>query len=424
MAKKSKKKTTSRKPAVQGQLEKSPVGQTADVRSFVKREAATIIVLALSAIVFVAALTIIYSEDFLPYGGDLYSINNGEVFEHERATVNEVLSQDLKPDEVVADALYGTQELSVTVKSGRYKGEEMTAMYYFGAISGAPVTEGDSVTLTIKSHSDGSHSATVYEVNRIPVMALLFLLFSIVVIAVGGMTGFKSLVGLVFTGVCLVFILVPLIIKGAPAIGTTFVVCAYVSLVCFTILGGVHRKSMCAFLGTVAGFFIAMVCGVVVQHLARFDGLRLSDAESLYQLGMYEGLKVDIRGLLVASIIICSLGAVMDVAMSISSTIEELHAANPSLTQKELFKSAMNVGRDAAGTMTNTLILAFIGGEFALMVFLFAYSFTFYRLLSSSFFVIETISGLSSSLGMVLAIPLTALISSTLVTRSDSRDQH
>jgi uncharacterized membrane protein len=266
-------------------------------------------------------------------------------------------------------------------------------------------------------------SATVYEVNRIPVMTLLFLLFAIAVIAVGGMTGFKSLVGLVFTGVCLVFILVPLIIRGAPAIGTTFVVCAYVSLVCFTILGGVHRKSMSAFFGTVAGFFIAMVCGVVVQHLARFDGLRLSDAESLYQLGMYEGLKVDIRGLLVASIIICSLGAVMDVAMSISSTIEELHAANPSLTQKELFKSGMNVGRDMAGTMTNTLILAFIGGDFALMVFIYARGYSFYHLFSSSFIALETISGLSSSLGMILAIPLTALIASTLIASSKFEEQ-
>jgi uncharacterized membrane protein len=388
----------------------------ADVRSFVKREAATIIVLALSAIVFVAALAIIHSEDFLHGAGAVVSVYDKNV-EFETATVDEVRGQELKYDEVITDAPVGSQELSVTVTSGRYKGEQLIVNNYFGVFGGVPTKVGDSVTLTVKNFDDGTHSANVYDLNRTPVMISYLLLFSLVVIVVGSITGFKSLIGLIFTGVCLSTVLIPLIIKGAPAIGTTFVVCAYVSLVCFTILGGVHRKSMCAFLGTVAGTFIALVFGVVVQYLARIDGLQSGDVESLYQLGLYEGIIMDIRGLLVAGIIICSLGAVMDVAMSISSTIEEIHAANPALTQKELFESGMNVGRDAAGTMTNTLILALIGGDFSLMVYFYAGGFTARYLLSTSYFVIETISGLSSSLGLVLAIPLTALISSTFITR-------
>ena len=105
----------------------------------------------------------------------------------------------------------------------------------------------------------------------------------------------------------------------------------------------------------------------------------------------------------------------MDVAMSISSALEEVHAANPSLTRKDLFRSGMNIGRDMVGTMTNTLILAFLGSEFTLMIFLYARGLTFYHLFSTAFVALETISGLSSSLGMILAIPLTALISSALI---------
>ena len=116
-----------------------------------------------------------------------------------------------------------------------------------------------------------------------------------------------------------------------------------------------------------------------------------------------------------ASIIICALGAVMDVAMSISSALEEVHAANPSLKRKDLFKSGMNIGRDMVGTMTNTLILAFLGSEFALIIFIYSRGLTFYHLFSTAFVSMETISGIASSIGMVLAIPLTALIASTLI---------
>ena len=105
----------------------------------------------------------------------------------------------------------------------------------------------------------------------------------------------------------------------------------------------------------------------------------------------------------------------MDVAMSISSALEEVHAANPALKQQDLFKSGMNIGRDMVGTMTNTLILAFLGSEFTLIIFLYVRGLTFYHLFSTVFVSVETISGLSSSIGMILAIPLTALISSTLI---------
>lgn len=386
-----------------------------------KEEWPTVIALVVSALVFIIAMFSIHSEDFLGSVADLFSVYGDEVVEFDTATVNEILSEDINPDQVISDASVGSQNLSVTITSGRYKGQQLEAFNSFGAMSGVPVKVNESVTLTVKTRTDGSVSATVYELNRLMTMMAFFLFFVVVVFVVGRITGLKSLVGLVFTAICLFFILIPLLVKGYPAIPTTFVICAYIAFVCFVILGGVHRKSMCAFLGTVSGVFLAMACGAVVQWFARVDGLRLEEAEPLYQMGLYEGFTIDIRGLLVASIVICSLGAVMDVAMSMASSLEEIHAANPALTQKELFRSGMNVGRDAAGTMTNTLILAFIGSEFALMVFFYARSLTFYHLFSTAFVVLETISGLSSSIGTILAIPLTAFISSTLITRAASK---
>ena len=380
------------------------------------KEKRSIIVLIIAAAVFIAAFCRLYSEDILNGAGDVFVSKGEETVVYEKARVDEILDEKIEVDEVIDNAATGSQELAVTIGSGHYKGDEMVAYNYFGPYYGVPVEVGDSVTLTIKTHEDGTRSATVYEFNRIPVLAVFLVIFFLVVMVIGGLTGLKSLVGLVFTVICLFTILIPLLLKGAPSIFTTFIVCVYIAAVCFTILGGVHRKTISAFLGTASGAFLAMVFGIGVQYFAKIDGLRGEDAEALIQL-KYAGASLELRGLLVASIIICALGAVMDVSMSISSSLEEVHAANPKLSAKELFRSGMNIGRDMVGTMTNTLILAFLGSEFTLIIFLYSRGLTFYHLFSTAFVALETISGLSSSIGMVLAIPLTALISSALIKR-------
>lgn len=382
----------------------------------------SIFVLIAAAAVFLAAFFLIYSEDFLNGAGDIFSRDGDELIEYDKASVNEILNEDLQVDETADGAYVGLQELAVTVKSGRYKGEEMVVNNYCGPLYGVPVAKNDSVTLTIKTHNGGEHSATVYEFNRIPILAVFLVLFFIIVVIVGGRSGLKSMGGLIFTVICLFAILIPLLLKGAPTIPTTFLICAYIALVCFTILGGVRRKTISAFLGTVSGTFLAMVFGIAAQFIAKIDGLRLEDAEPLLQLKYAEAsIGLGIKGLLVASIIISALGAVMDVAMSISSSLEEVHSANPALSRNDLFRSGMNIGRDMVGTMTNTLILAFLGSEFALIIFLYSRGLTFYHLFSTAFVALETISGLSSSMGMVLAIPMTAFISSSLISQKHTR---
>ena len=374
----------------------------------------TIIVLAISAVLFLGMYFWIHSEDILNGAGEIFNIYGREVVEFEKALVIEIQNEDYSPDEIADGANVGSQELKVLVKSGRYKGDEMVAYNYFGPLNGVPLAVGDGVTITIKTHSNGDRSATVYEFNRIPVLSVSIILFLIVTVVVGGKTGLKSFIGLIITIFCLFTILIPLLLKGAPTILTTAAVCAYIALVAFTILGGVHRKTISAFLGTISGMLLAMIFGLAVQHFAKIDGLRLEEAEPLLQL-KYVGAVVRLKGLLVAGIIISALGAVMDVSMSISSSLEEVHTANPSLSRKELFRSGMNIGRDMVGTMTNTLILAFLGSEFTLTIFLYARELTFYHLFSTAFIALETISGLSASIGMILAIPLTTLISSILI---------
>ena len=116
-------------------------------------------------------------------------------------------------------------------------------------------------------------------------------------------------------------------------------------------------------------------------------------------------------------IVISALGAVMDVAMSIASALTEVHTVAPNRNTRELFRSGMNIGRDMVGTMTNTLILAFLGSGFALIIYLYSLGLSPYQLISSSYLTIEVVSSISSSIGVILSVPLTALISSVILTR-------
>ena len=171
-------------------------------------------------------------------------------------------------------------------------------------------------------------------------------------------------------------------------------------------------------LGAVSGTLLAMVFGLVAQWLCKIDGLRMTDVEPLLQLRQ-AGSSIGIRGLLVGGIMISTLGAVLDVTMGLASSLCEVSNANPNLSRKELFRSGMNIGRDMVGTMTNTLILAFLGSSFTLILYFSTLNLSFHQFISSSFFSIELISAVAGSIGVILSIPLTALISACAFKRTE-----
>ena len=373
------------------------------------REKWSILVLILAAGLFLAACLWLRPEA-------ANSAPAGDYVEYERAVVTAVLSDNTESDPASDGGWRGEQSLTAEVKSGQYAGQTMLVYNYVGPLSGVPVHEGDGVTLAISTYSGGDHRATVYEYNRTPALLAVVAVFFLITVLVGRGTGAKSLLALALTVLCLLRILLPLLMRGAPTLPAVFLVCTFIAVVSFTILGGLHRKSVCAMLGTVAGMALALLFGLLAQTLTRVNGLRISDVEPLLQLRQ-TGTPIGLRGLLVGGVVISALGAVMDVAMSISSALEEVHAANPGLGLKALFRSGMNIGRDMVGTMTNTLILAFLGSGFTLILYLFSLGLPKYQLLSSAYVSIEVISGIASSTGMILAIPLTAFISAALLTR-------
>lgn len=334
-----------------------------------------------------------------------------EYAEYEKGTVTMVLSDNTEQDPSSDNSWRGEQLLTVEVTTGQYKGQTLQVSNYVGPLYSTPLKVGDSAVLIISTYEDGTHIGTVYEYDRSIALIITIILFFVTAIAIGGKTGAKSLLGLVITLACLFGILLPALMKGAPTLPAIFLVCTYITVVTLAILGGIQKKTMCAMIGTVSGTAVALLFGQFTQMLLRIDGMRASDAEALLQL-QQQGIPIGIKGLLVGGIVISSLGAVMDVAMGIASSLSEVSAANPSLTRRELFRSGMNIGRDMVGTMTNTLILAFLGSDLVLIIYLYSLGLSSHQLISSAYLSIEIVSSISSSIGVILSIPLTTLFSS------------
>lgn len=378
-----------------------------DFSEWFRKEKWSVLLLVFAAAVFLIAQTMLSGETDSTEKGEEYA-------EYETGTVTEIISDTTWQDETADNAWRGEQTLVMEVTSGQYKGDSLLVNNYIGPLYGVPLEKGDSASIIINTYSNKEVKATVYEYNRIGPLIGILLVFFAITILVGGKTGLRSFIALTVTVLCLFRLLIPALLKGAPTLPAVFLTCLYIAIVSFTILGGVHRKTVCAMLGTAAGTAIAMIFGMIAQSFARVDGLRIADVEPLLQLRQ-TGIPVGLKGLLSAGIIIASLGAVMDVAMSISSSLEEVHSANGQLTVRELFRSGMNIGRDMVGTMTNTLILAFIGSSFTLILYLFSLGLPANELFTSAYVSVEAISSIASSIGMILAIPLTALISASLL---------
>ena len=368
----------------------------------IKSSRATIIVLLIAAILFAVVRILVAPKT---EAADV----SGDYAEYENAVVVQVLSDGTEQDAASDGGYRGEQLLLAEVKTGQYAGETMQVYNYVSPLYGVPLKVGDGCTLIVSTYENGDVSATVYEFNRTTPVWIVLGLFLLITVLVGGKTGAKSLVGLLFTVAGVFWLLFPALMKGAPTLPATFALCVFVAAVSFTILGGVEKKTICAWLGTVAGMALALVFALISQKLLRIDGLRSADVEPLLQLRQ-TGTPIGLRGLLAAGVILSSLGAVMDVAMSLSSALAEVHAADKTMDAKALFRSGMNIGRDMVGTMTNTLILAFLGSGLVLTLYLYSLGLSRHMLMSSAYLAWELVGGISSSVGVILSVPITAAI--------------
>ena len=327
----------------------------------------------------------------------------------EKAEVTKVISGNL------SNSGSGKQTVELKLLSGDHKGKTIEATSSQSYLFGAKCKKGMKV-IAIVNESNGEFVASVYSVNRGPMVWLMAAIFVAIVVAVGGRKGISSILSLVFTMLCIFFIFLPMIYKGISPILAAVLVVAFTTIVTMCMVDGITKKSVAAILGTVIGVVFSGAFALIFGQVTSITGYNVSDIENLVYVGEMTDIKIG--ELLFAGILIASLGAVMDVGMSIASTLNELKEQNPQMMTKELFQSGMNVGRDMMGTMTNTLILAFTGGSINTLVFIFAYNYEYQQVINMYSVGIEIMQGLSSSLGVIMAVPVTSWIAAFLYSKN------
>lgn len=252
----------------------------------------------------------------------------------------------------------------------------------------------------------------MYNQKRDTHIYILVLLFALSLIFLGKRQGFKSLLGLVFTCTVIVSLLVPALFAGFAPIPISILLVSVVTFVSFILVSGFSRKTYAAILGTICGISIAGLISIIVSYTANLSGVNMEGGEQLLNIAPDYNLKLN--GLLFISILIASLGAVMDVSMSVSSSMHEILTIDPTIEKKKLFKSGLNVGKDITGTMSNTLILAFAGTSLPLIMMIWGYGMSLRQFTNIPKIVIHIVQGLAGSMGIITSVPCTAFFAAML----------
>jgi len=294
------------------------------------------------------------------------------------------------------------------ITDGTRKGEVVFGAQNFGGFSGVTakeVVKGDSVLL-INVNGEW-HFNGYMRTNRLLGLGILFTLS---VLFFGGKKGFNTILSLSLTCGSIFAVFIPAILSGKNIYVMAILVCAYTITMTLLIVIGFNKKALTAAIGCASGVAVTGIITAIMDKVLILSGI--VDEHSRYLAYLPVENSINLRAVIFAGIIIGAMGAIMDVAMSISSSLWEVKEKARTIKFEALFRSGLTIGRDIMGTMANTLILAYIGSSLSVVLVLSVYSGSFLSLFNSEMIVVEILQALAGSLGILFAMPLTAFFCS------------
>ena len=254
---------------------------------------------------------------------------------------------------------------------------------------------------------------------RITPLLWLLAVFCVLIIVFSRMQGLKTIISLGFTCVSVFCVLIPAILNGHNIYIWSILVSVYITVMTLCIISGYNKKALCAGIGCICG---VMCSGLVVLITDKFLNMTgLLEEESIYLYQLYPDNPIDLKAIIFAMIIIGALGAVMDVSMSISSSLYELKIKSPEIKPAELMKSGFTIGRDMLGTMANTLVLAYIGSSLTSVLLLVSYNANLGQVINKEMIIAEILQALAGSMGMLLTLPLTSAVCAAIYYKKGAR---
>lgn len=322
--------------------------------------------------------------------------------------------------EDVADGLQNEnnvkQKVQVKVLTGQFKG---TVQTLDNMLTGNPaydisLNKGDKVVLHLEAKNTEVNSVDdvdffIADVKRDYSLEAFAALFMVLLVVIGRKKGVFSLVSIIATISLMFFVLVPLILHGVNPVVSAVVVGILSTIITIYLVGGFNSKSSSAILGTAMSLIFAGGMSLAAIWMARLTGFAGEESMFLYSTRP----DLSFKGILAASMIIAALGALMDTGVSIASSVNEIYETDKKLTVNQLFKSGMNIGKDIIGTMSNTLILVYLGS--ALPLVLLSNNIDLQKFFNLNQVATEILSALIGSISILACVPLTAIIAAYLI---------
>lgn len=305
-----------------------------------------------------------------------------------------------------SQGIIAIQNIKLKILSGKFKGQEknLENEIYVNPLN-LKIKKGDKVIVYLEEFETGDLGIQVHDYYRLPQQFLLIGFFLILLLVIGKNKGLRAILSLIISIFLIFKIFIPQVLIGVNPIGLALIISAIITVITLLFIAGFKKKTLAAILGTWGGLLTATILAIVFGNLSRLTGLSSEEARILLS-----EFSLDFKGLLFSGIIITALGAVMDVAISVASGMAEIKKVQPEISRKKLIKSGMEIGRDIIGTMSNTLIFAYVGTSIFVLLLFFQYGESYLKFLNFDFVAEEIIGALSGSTGLILTIPLTAII--------------
>ncbi len=309
----------------------------------------------------------------------------------------------------------GEQTCEVKFLEGQFKGQTHSAVNMLtGSLEQDKIfSEGDAAYVVISHRNDEIITVSMIDYYRLPWELILAVVFVVFLVLFAGQTGLRAVLSFILTILCIWKLVVPLYLKGISPIFIGIIIVSLLSVMIVSLVYGFDKRAIASSFGIIVGLGFTALLGALFTNLMKIHGAVMSYSESLIYSG-YQDL--DLTQIFMASIFIGSSGAMMDLAVDITSAVYEVIQKKPDISAKEAVKSGLNVGRAAMGTITTTLLLAYSGSCVAMLMVFMAQGTPLDCILNYKYVAAELIHTIAGSFGIVIVAPLTAIASGILLT--------
>ena len=302
----------------------------------------------------------------------------------------------------------------VEVTTGEKTGQTLETGQSFNSPNAPAFKTGDKVKVSLYKNPDGTEQIFITDYIRTSPLFLLFIIFIVLVLVVGKKQGVGAIAGMAVSFAILFLFIVPQITNGTNPVWVTLIGVLFILPVTFYLSHGANRKTTIALVATFLSVCFTSLLALLFINSAKISGYANEQAGFIQ---FSRGGTFDIQGLLFAGIVISVLGILDDVTVSQASIVNELRKDSPNSKVWDIYKKAMNVGRDHISSVVNTLILVYTGASLPLLVLFTDNSIGFSEAINNEIVAEEVVKTLVASIGLIISIPLTTLLAAYFLNR-------